>query len=158
MRHSNLTPEIDKDRGEIVWTGKPGSRQMPRGAGRLEHLLHAQRRPDLDVSVGDLRSRVAKPVGATCSDRKRFAWTCVKRSPTDAEAHPSLQHGEPLLLLRMDVASRNVASRRKEEIEGKKAAAGLGAGLENDDVFTSGRVVDRATCPGHVQSATDLQF
>ena len=94
--------------------------------------------------MGDRLPGVAEPVRRPRRDGHRVAGPGQDRAAAQPEPHAPLDERELLLLHGMSVASRNMAPRGQEQVEGEEPALRVAAALPDHDPFSADGVDDDA--------------
>jgi hypothetical protein len=110
----------------------PGSRHRHHVG---EHLLHGERRADLDVQPRLVVARVGEAVHDARRDLDHVAGACQTSVQPDPEAHAPGEHLEAFCLDRVDVRDRHRAAGEQSEIESEQLPAGAGRGVRKGEAL-----------------------
>ena len=108
-----------------------------------EHLLHRQRRADLDaqprLSSPALANECTTPGATSTTSPGPATW----RAQADAEAHAPVDDLEALGLDRVHVRDRDRAAGPQREVEGEQLAAGARGGVDEGEALARDGVLER---------------
>src|SRR3954470_7227992 len=126
------------------------------GDGRLEELLHLERRADLDADLGGLVTRVLERVDLAGRHRDDVAGAGDDLLQAHAEGHRALDDLEALLLLGVDVRAGHGAVGGELEFDLDQLAVGVRSSLDEGDLLAADGVLEGLSCVSHFGSPGEV--
>ena len=145
MWDRQLVPKFEQHTGQGREPGQARARDVSGATQsfcRLEHLLHAEGGPHLNLRMRHLRAGITKPMSSPGRNDHCVARAHQDPAAAQAKSHLARNHSEPLLLLRVHVPCRDVTPCRQKKIESEEPPTVAMAALANYDPLTADRVVE----------------